>query len=69
MSKTLNEHEAHRIIGEQEIAMGMVDRPAQVHHDSVPYEDETETVTITAEETPSRKEKMRDFCAVEPVRG
>ncbi|CAN7165470.1 YbaL family putative K(+) efflux transporter [Rhizobium sp. LjRoot258] len=41
------------IMGEREIAMGMVDRLAQVHHDSVPYEGEAETATIAAEETPS----------------
>lgn len=41
------------IMGEREIAMGMVDRLAQVHHDSAPYEDEAEAGTIAAEETPS----------------
>ncbi|EJL53152.1 Kef-type K+ transport system, predicted NAD-binding component [Rhizobium sp. CF122] len=41
------------IMGEREIAMGMVDRLAQVHHDSVRYEDEAETATIVAEEAPS----------------
>jgi len=41
------------IIGEREIAMGMVDRLAQVHHDSVRYEDEAETATIAAKEAPS----------------
>ncbi|WP_208248849.1 YbaL family putative K(+) efflux transporter [Rhizobium sp. T1470] len=41
------------IMGEREIAMGMVDRLAQVHHDSVPYEGEADTATIAAEETPS----------------
>ncbi|EPE99683.1 YbaL family putative K(+) efflux transporter [Rhizobium grahamii] len=41
------------IMGEREIAMGMVDRLAQVHHDSVRYEDEAETATIAAKEAPS----------------
>ncbi len=41
------------IMGEREIAMGMVDRLAQVHHDSVRYEDEADTATITVEDTPS----------------
>ncbi len=37
--------------------MGMVDRLAQLHHDSVRYEDEAETATIAAEETPSPDKK------------
>ncbi len=41
------------IMGEREIAMGMVDRLAQVHHDSVRYEDEADTATIAVEDTPS----------------
>ncbi len=41
------------IMGEREIAMGMVDRLAQVHHDSVRYEDEADAATIAAEDTPS----------------
>ncbi|RDJ15354.1 YbaL family putative K(+) efflux transporter [Rhizobium grahamii] len=41
------------IMGEREIAMGMVDRLAQVHHDSVRYEDEAETATIADQEAPS----------------
>jgi CPA2 family monovalent cation:H+ antiporter-2 len=41
------------IMGEREIAMGMLDRLSQVHHDSAPYEVETEADTIVAEETPS----------------
>jgi CPA2 family monovalent cation:H+ antiporter-2 len=41
------------IMDEREIAMGMVDRLAQVHHDSAPYEDGTEADTIAVEETPS----------------
>jgi CPA2 family monovalent cation:H+ antiporter-2 len=41
------------IMGEREIAMGMVDRLAQVHHDSVRYEDEADTATIAIEDTPS----------------
>lgn len=39
--------------------MGTVDRLAQVHHDSVPYEDEAETVTISVEETPSPDKNER----------
>ncbi|MFS8147868.1 YbaL family putative K(+) efflux transporter [Rhizobium sp. BR 249] len=34
------------IMGEREIALGMVDRLAQVHHESVPYEDRQEPDTI-----------------------
>jgi CPA2 family monovalent cation:H+ antiporter-2 len=34
------------IMGEREIALGMVDRLAQVHHESVPYEDRHEPDTI-----------------------
>ncbi|MBX4954907.1 Kef family K(+) transporter [Rhizobium lentis] len=34
------------IMGEREIALGMVDRLAQVHHESVPYEDRREPDTI-----------------------
>jgi monovalent cation:H+ antiporter-2, CPA2 family len=34
------------IMGEREIAMGMVDRLAQVHHDSPAYEDGSETDII-----------------------
>jgi CPA2 family monovalent cation:H+ antiporter-2 len=45
------------IMGEREIAMGMVDRLAQVHHDSVRYEDEADTATITVEDTPSPDRK------------
>jgi CPA2 family monovalent cation:H+ antiporter-2 len=41
------------IMGEREIAMGMLDRLSQVHHDSEPYEDEAEAATIQTEETPS----------------
>ncbi|WP_160011523.1 YbaL family putative K(+) efflux transporter [Rhizobium sp. 18055] len=41
------------IMGEREIAMGMLDRLSQVHHDSAPYEVGTEADTIPAEETPS----------------
>ncbi|KQV68398.1 YbaL family putative K(+) efflux transporter [Rhizobium sp. Root1220] len=37
------------IMGEREIAMGMLDRLSQVHHDSAPYEDEAEAGTIAAE--------------------
>ncbi len=49
----LKEYGADTVIkGEREIAMGMVDRLAQVHHDSVPGEGEAETATIAAEETP-----------------
>ena len=52
--KALREYGADTVImGEREIAMGMVDRLAQVHHDSVRYEDEAEAATIAAEETPS----------------
>ena len=52
--KALREYGADAVImGEREIAMGMVDRLAQVHHDSVRYEDEAEAATIAAEETPS----------------
>jgi CPA2 family monovalent cation:H+ antiporter-2 len=41
------------IMGEREIAMGMLDRLSQVHHDSAPYEDEAEAGTIRVEEPPS----------------
>ncbi len=41
------------IMGEREIAMGMLDRLSQVHHDSSPYEVETEAGISAAEETPS----------------
>jgi CPA2 family monovalent cation:H+ antiporter-2 len=41
------------IMGEREIAMGMLDRLSQVHHDSAPYEVETEAGISAAEETPS----------------
>jgi CPA2 family monovalent cation:H+ antiporter-2 len=41
------------IMGEREIAMGMLDRLSQVHHDSAPYEVEAEADTIPPEETPS----------------
>jgi CPA2 family monovalent cation:H+ antiporter-2 len=34
------------IMGEREIALGMVDRLAQVHHEGIPYEDGHETDTI-----------------------
>ncbi|OWV96662.1 YbaL family putative K(+) efflux transporter [Rhizobium sp. R693] len=52
--EALKEYGADTVImGEREIAMGMVDRLAQVHHDSVPYEDKAETATIAAEEAPS----------------
>ncbi|MFK0331139.1 hypothetical protein ACIQUB_08455 [Rhizobium sp. NPDC090275] len=40
-------------MGEREIAMGMLDRLSQVHHDSSPYEVETEAGISAAEETPS----------------
>ncbi|WP_431321386.1 YbaL family putative K(+) efflux transporter [Rhizobium sp. YTU87027] len=52
--EALKEYGADTVImGEREIAMGMVDRLAQVHHDSVPYEDKAETATIAVEEAPS----------------
>ncbi|CCM74392.1 YbaL family putative K(+) efflux transporter [Rhizobium mesoamericanum] len=41
------------IMGEREIARCMVDRLAQVHHDSVRYEDEDEAATIATEEASS----------------
>ena len=41
------------IMGEREIAMGMLDRLSQVHHDSAPYEVETEAGISATEETPS----------------
>ncbi|AJD40052.1 cation/H+ antiporter protein [Rhizobium gallicum bv. gallicum R602sp] len=45
------------IMGEREIAMGMVDRLAQVHHDSPAYEDGHETDTIPgAAAAPSESE-------------
>ncbi|WP_028749837.1 YbaL family putative K(+) efflux transporter [Rhizobium mesoamericanum] len=52
--EALREYGADTVImGEREIAMGMVDRLAQVHHDSVRYEDEDEAATIAAEEASS----------------
>ncbi len=39
----------------------MVDRLAQVHHDSVTYEDEAETATIAAEEAPSPDKERETF--------
>jgi CPA2 family monovalent cation:H+ antiporter-2 len=45
------------IMGEREIAMGMVDRLAQVHHDSPAYEDGHGTDTIPgAAAVPSESE-------------
>jgi len=45
------------IMGEREIAMGMVDRLAQVHHDSPAYEDgpETDTIPPAATEPPEKE--------------
>ncbi len=45
------------IMGEREIALGMVDRLAQVHHDSAPYEDGPSAGTIVPSvEPPPEKE-------------
>ena len=45
------------IMGEREIALGMVDRLAQVHHESVPYEDGHGPDTIKPADTdPPEKE-------------
>lgn len=45
------------IMGEREIALGMVDRLAQVHHDSAPYEDGPSAGTIVPSvEHPPEKE-------------
>jgi len=45
------------IMGEREIALGMVDRLAQVHHESVPYEDERGPDTIIpADNAPPQRE-------------
>ncbi|MBX5188455.1 Kef family K(+) transporter [Rhizobium sp. NZLR3b] len=45
------------IMGEREIALGMVDRLAQVHHESVPYEDERGPDTIIpADDAPPQRE-------------
>ena len=45
------------IMGEREIALGMVDRLAQVHHDSAPYEDGPSAGTIVPSvEYPPEKE-------------
>ncbi|RUM07148.1 YbaL family putative K(+) efflux transporter [Rhizobium chutanense] len=45
------------IMGEREIALGMVDRLAQVHHESVPYEDGHGPDTIMpADEPPPQRE-------------
>ncbi|MFC5759727.1 YbaL family putative K(+) efflux transporter [Rhizobium sp. GCM10022189] len=45
------------IMGEREIALGMVDRLAQVHHDSAPYEDGASAGTIQPPvEPPPEKE-------------
>ncbi|WP_454848162.1 YbaL family putative K(+) efflux transporter [Rhizobium binxianense] len=45
------------IMGEREIALGMVDRLAQVHHEGIPYEDGHETDTIPPTDTvPPEKE-------------
>ncbi|EJT02745.1 YbaL family putative K(+) efflux transporter [Rhizobium sp. CCGE 510] len=45
------------IMGEREIALGMVDRLAQVHHESVPYEDERGPDTIIlADAAPPQRE-------------
>ncbi|MBB3312986.1 CPA2 family monovalent cation:H+ antiporter-2 [Rhizobium sp. BK196] len=41
------------IMGEREIALGMVDRLAQVHHDSAPYEDGPSAGTILPPVEPS----------------
>ncbi|MBB3592535.1 CPA2 family monovalent cation:H+ antiporter-2 [Rhizobium sp. BK529] len=41
------------IMGEREIALGMVDRLAQVHHDSAPYEDGPSAGTILPPVVPS----------------
>jgi len=45
------------IMGEREIAMGMVDRLAQVHHDRPAYEDgqETDTIPPAATEPPEKE--------------
>jgi monovalent cation:H+ antiporter-2, CPA2 family len=45
------------IMGEREIALGMVDRLAQVHHDSAPYEDGPSAGTIVppAEHPPEKE--------------
>jgi len=45
------------IMGEREIAMGMVDRLAQVHHDRPAYEDglETDTIPLAATEPPEKE--------------
>ncbi|MBX4929878.1 hypothetical protein ABID08_001073 [Rhizobium binae] len=47
------------IIGEREIAPGMVDRLAQVHHESVAYEDNHRPDTIVATDDLRRKENER----------
>ncbi|MBW9051777.1 YbaL family putative K(+) efflux transporter [Rhizobium mesosinicum] len=54
----LRQHGADAVImGEREIALGMVDRLAQVHHDSAPYEDGPSAGTIQPPvEPPPEKE-------------
>jgi CPA2 family monovalent cation:H+ antiporter-2 len=44
-------------MGEREIALGMVDRLAQVHHESVPYEDRhgPDTIMPTDDPPPERE--------------
>ncbi|MEB3042797.1 YbaL family putative K(+) efflux transporter [Rhizobium mulingense] len=51
------------IMGEREIALGMVDRLAQVHHESVAYEDDhgPDTIAPTDDPPPERNERLARF--------